>query len=76
MPDYAKHKANRRVGKEWLPQPDPQDGTFQFTWALADLTNPLRDSGMVLRRMVDLPAGSARFWQDYSYKPAVEDFHE
>ncbi len=33
------------------PRPDPQDGTFQFTWTLADLLNPLCDSGLVLRRI-------------------------
>ena len=66
-------KQTGATGKGWLPQPDPQDGTSQFTWPLADLTNPLRDSGLILQRMVESPAGSARFWQDYSYEPAAED---
>jgi SAM-dependent methyltransferase len=55
------------------PQPDPQDGTFQFTWTLADLINPLCDSGLILQRIVESPAGSARFWQDYSYEPASDE---
>jgi len=55
------------------PQPDPQDGTYQFTWTLADLLNPLCESGLVLRRLVESPAGSARFWQDYAYEASTDD---
>lgn len=55
------------------PQPDPQDGTYQFTWTLADLLNPLCASGLVLRRLAESPAGSARFWQDYAYEPSTDD---
>ncbi len=55
------------------PQPDPQDGTYQFTWTLADLLNSLCASGLVLRRLVESPAGSARFWQDYAYEPSTDN---
>ena len=55
------------------PGPDPAEGTYQFAWTLADLLNPLVDSGLVLNRIVESPAASSRSWQDYSYEPATDD---
>ena len=53
--------------------PDPVGGGCQFHWTIADLLNPLIESGFVLKRIVESPASSARFWQDASYEPATDD---
>ena len=55
------------------PRPDPAEGTYQFTWTLADLLNPLVDSGLMLKRIVESPASSSRFWQDNSYQPDTDN---
>ena len=43
--------------------------TYEFNWTLGDLVNPLLDSGLVLRRIVETPARDSRFWQGHSYLP-------
>ena len=42
---------------------------YEFHWRLCDLINPLLDSGLQLRRMVESPPKDSRFWQDASYLP-------
>jgi SAM-dependent methyltransferase len=42
---------------------------YEFNWRLSDLINPLLDSGLLLRRLVESPPKDPRFWQDSSYIP-------
>lgn len=53
------------------PHPD-DDGSFEFTWTLADLLNPLLEAGLALRRVLESPAEDSRFWQGPSYEPGTE----
>jgi SAM-dependent methyltransferase len=53
------------------PHPD-DDGTFEFTWTLADLLNPLVEAGLALRRVLEFPAEDSRFWHGASYEPGTE----
>ena len=55
------------------PHPKSDGGTHQFTWSLADLLNPLVDSGLMIRRIAESPASTSRFWQDYTYEAGTND---
>ncbi len=46
---------------------------YEFNWRLSDLINPLLDSGLQLRRLVESPADDSRFWQGDSYKPGSDE---
>lgn len=47
--------------------------TYEFNWTLSDILNPLLESGLILRRIVEEPAQDSRFWQDHSYVSATDD---
>jgi hypothetical protein len=47
--------------------------TYEFHWRLGDLINPLLESGLLLRRLVESPPKEARFWQDSAYGPGADD---
>ena len=51
----------------------PGQITYEFSWTLGDIINPLLESGLALRRMAETPAKDSRFWQDYSYLPGSND---
>ena len=55
------------------PFEDEEDATFEFHWAIADILNPLANSGFILRRILESPADDSRFWQEYSYLPGTDD---
>ncbi len=55
------------------PFENEEDGTFECHWTIADILNPLADSGFVLRRILESPADDSRFWQEYSYLPGTDD---
>ncbi len=56
------------------PFEDTDDSvTYEFTWTLSDLLNPLLDSGLLLRKMIESPPMNARFWQDFSYETGTDD---
>jgi len=42
-------------------------------WTLADLLNPLAQSGFMLYRLRESPAKDSRFWQSHSYVPGTDD---
>jgi SAM-dependent methyltransferase len=56
----------------WDTGPYEEDDSFEFTWTLADLLNPLADSGLVLKRLLESPARDSRFWQGHSYEPGTD----
>jgi ubiquinone/menaquinone biosynthesis C-methylase UbiE len=45
---------------------------YQFHWRISDLINPLLDSGLILRKLVESPAKNARFWEGISYTPVTD----
>jgi 2-polyprenyl-3-methyl-5-hydroxy-6-metoxy-1,4-benzoquinol methylase len=47
--------------------------TYEFNWTLGDIVNPLIQSGLIIRRVVESPAKDSRFWQDFSYQPGTDD---
>ena len=47
--------------------------TYEFNWTISDIVNPLLESGMMLRRIVETPASDSRFWQDGSYLPGTDN---
>ena len=51
---------------------DAEGECYEFNWTLADLLNPLAESGLVLRRILESPAKDSRHWQDYSYLPGTD----
>lgn len=53
------------------PFRDDADGSFEFNWTLADLLNPLAETGLVLKRIAESPAKDARFWEGHSYEPGT-----
>ncbi len=55
------------------PLLDEKEGTFEFNWTLGDLLNPLADSGFVLGRILEHPAGNSSFWEGSSYLPGEKD---
>ena len=55
------------------PFEDEEDGTFEFNWTLADILNPLADSGLLLRQIIESPAEGSRFWQDHLYLPGIDE---
>lgn len=52
---------------------DPNCETRKFHWTLADVLNPLADSGHVLRKLIEPPVKGSRFWQGSSYMPGTDD---
>lgn len=48
------------------------DLTYEFNWTMADLLDPLVESGLVLRKVIE-SAAPARFWQDSSYGLGGDD---
>ena len=60
------------VGKPyWQTGPfrDEKEDTFEFNWTLADILNPLGDAGLVLRRILERPAGDENYWEGSSFLP-------
>lgn len=60
------------VGKSYWqtgPYRDKKDGTFEFVWTLGDILNPASDAGLVLRRILERPAGDENFWEGSSFLP-------
>ncbi len=55
------------------PFRDEKEGTFEFNWTMADLLNPAADAGLVLRRILERPAGDSSFWEGTSYLPGNND---
>jgi SAM-dependent methyltransferase len=55
------------------PFPDAESGSYEFTWTLADLLNPLMACGFCLRRIAESPPRSARFWHGASYEAAPDE---
>jgi SAM-dependent methyltransferase len=54
------------------PFTDDANDSFEFNWTLADLLNPLADSGLILKRTIESSAKDSRFWQDHSYEPGTD----
>ena len=42
---------------------------YEFNWTLADLLNPLLESGLQLKRIIESPADDPRFWEGHAYQP-------
>lgn len=57
----------------WDTGPYEDPNHYEFNWTLADLLNPLADSGLQLRKLVESPPNNARFWQDWSYESGTDD---
>ena len=55
------------------PFRDEKDGTFEFNWTLGDILNPAADAGLVLRRILERPAGDSSFWEGSSYLPGKNE---
>jgi SAM-dependent methyltransferase len=55
------------------PFPDEQAGSYEFTWTLADLLNPLMECGFCLRYIAESPPRSARFWRGASYEAPPDE---
>ncbi|MDD9948608.1 MAG: class I SAM-dependent methyltransferase [candidate division Zixibacteria bacterium] len=51
------------------PYRDHKDGTFEYNWTLGEILNPLTDTGFVLRRILERPAGDENFWEGSSFLP-------
>ncbi|MEM7127511.1 MAG: class I SAM-dependent methyltransferase [Chloroflexota bacterium] len=47
--------------------------TYEFNWTMADMLNPLIDSGLVLKRIAESPPVDSRFWQGHSYATGTDD---
>ena len=54
------------------PFEDAESGTYEFNWTLADILNPLANSGFILRSIVESPAEDSRHWQNHSYLPGTD----
>ena len=52
---------------------DSKGPTYEFNWTLSDIIDPLLQSGLVLRRIVESPAKDSRFWQDFSYQAGTDE---
>lgn len=50
---------------------DSGDEVYEFNWTLADILNPLSESGLIVRRVVESTAVNSRFWQGFSYGPGT-----
>ena len=64
------------VGKSYWetgPFGNGEDGSFEFHWTLAEILNPLTDSGLILRRILESPAKDSRYWQGRSYLPGTDE---
>ncbi|MGE5223776.1 MAG: hypothetical protein ACM3PY_15165, partial [Omnitrophica WOR_2 bacterium] len=46
---------------------------YEYNWRLGDLINPLLESGLQLRRLVESPANDPRFWLGPSYLPGGDE---
>ena len=55
------------------PIRDEKEGAFEFNWTLGDILNPLADTGFVLRRILERPAGDSSFWEGSSCLPGKND---
>lgn len=55
------------------PFVDETEGTFEFNWTIGDILNPAADAGLVLRRILERPAGDSSFWEGTSYLPGNND---
>lgn len=55
------------------PFQDSASASVEFHWTLADLLNPLAQSGFVLGRILESPAQNARFWQGHSYVSGTDN---
>ncbi len=51
---------------------DSGDEVYEFNWTLADILNPLSESGLIVRRVVESTAVNSRFWQGFSYGPGTD----
>lgn len=56
-----------------FPSEEPSGPAYEFNWTLSDIVNPLLESGLVLRRIVETPAKDSRFWQGHSYLPGTDE---
>ncbi len=52
---------------------DEKEGTFEYNWTLGDILNPLAETGFVLRRILERPAGDSSFWEGTSYLPGKNE---
>lgn len=55
------------------PFDDAESGTCEFNWTLADLLNPMAQSGFILRKIRETSAKDARFWEGHSYEPGKDE---
>ena len=40
------------------------DESYEFNWTLADLLNPLAQSGLIFKKVIESPAQNSEFWQE------------
>lgn len=66
-------EAIEMVKSYWDTGPHEDPNHYEFNWTLADLLNPLADSGLRLRKLVESPPNNTRFWQDWSYELGTDD---
>ena len=53
---------------------DESEGpSYEFSWTLSDIVNPLLNAGLMLRKIIESPPKDSRFWQDFSYQPGSDD---
>ena len=45
---------------------------YEFNWTMADMLNPLLDSGLALKQIAESPPVDSRFWQGHSYEPGTD----
>ena len=55
------------------PFRDDEEDTFEFHWTLADILNPLANSGLILEQVLESPVEDSRFWSGYSYSTGTDD---
>ncbi|MBN1247242.1 MAG: class I SAM-dependent methyltransferase [Anaerolineae bacterium] len=56
----------------WDTGPYDEEGAYEYNWTLADLLNPLCESGLVLKRIIESPAKDPRFWEGHAYSPGKD----
>ena len=54
------------------PYRDEKDETFEYNWTLGEILNPLTDTGFVLRRVLERPAGDENYWEGSSFLPCSD----
>jgi hypothetical protein len=52
--------------EDWQP-------AYEFNWRLSDLINPLLESGLMIRKLIESPPRDPRFWVGPSYEPGADD---